>query len=348
MIELVQKLIRDRSLSPDEYRRLIVTEDREMIRLLKSEAAGTCERIYGKRIFIRGLIEVSNICRNDCLYCGIRHSNNNVDRYRLDGADIIECAETGYDLGFRTFVLQGGEDPKFTDDFLMPIIRHIKERYPDCAITLSLGERSTDSYQRLREAGADRYLLRHETADKAHYESLHPPDMSFDNRMRCLGELKAVGFQTGCGFMVGSPGQTPHTLAMDLKFIEEFKPQMCGIGPFIPQRDTPFGGEKAGSVDLTLRLLSIIRLISPSILLPATTALGTLDDTGREKAILSGANVIMPNLSPIGVRKKYQLYDNKKSDGDEAAESILALRERINKIGYEIVTERGDYKNVRL
>lgn len=346
MRELVQKLIRERSLSLDEYRGLITANDSDTAMLLKSEAAGTCRQIYGNKIFIRGLIEATNICRNDCLYCGIRHSNCNVERYRLDEADILSCAETGYGLGFRTFVIQGGEDPRFTDDFLVPTIISLKERFPDCAITLSLGERSKESYQRLKAAGADRYLLRHETADKAHYESLHPKDMSFDNRMRCLGELKAAGFQTGCGFMVGSPGQTPDNLAKDLKFIEEFKPQMCGIGPFIPQKDTPFGEESAGSVDLTLRLLSIIRLIRPSILLPATTALGTLDDTGREKAILCGANVIMPNLSPVGVRKKYQLYDNKKSDGDEAAESILSLKERIDRIGYEIVTERGDYKDV--
>ena len=289
-------------------------------------------------------MEISNICKSDCLYCGIRRSNRRCERYRLTPEDILQCCREGYRLGFRTFVLQGGEDGIHTDEMLCQLISAIKGEFPQCALTLSLGERSKRSYQALFDAGADRYLLRHETADKAHYEKLHPAGQSFENRMACLRDLKQIGYQVGCGFMVGSPSQTPRELAKDLKFIEEFQPHMCGIGPFIPHGDTPFAGEPAGSVELSCYLLSIVRLIRPGVLLPATTALGTLDPTGREKGILAGANVVMPNLSPPAVRKKYMLYDNKVSDGAESAQCVAQLRQRMSAIGYEIVTDRGDMK----
>ena len=326
----------------EEYETLIANYSVETLDYAAKLAVEERKKIYGNTVYIRGLIEVSNFCKNDCLYCGIRRSNKNCDRYRLDKDDILECAAEGYDLGFRTFVMQGGEDAKFTDAFLVDIIKSLKTLYPDCAITLSLGERSKDSYKALKEAGADRYLLRHETADKEHYEKLHPSDMSFEKRMECLENLKKLGFQVGCGFMVGSPYQTVKTLAKDLKFIEEFKPAMCGIGPFLTHRDTPFKNRPSGSFELTIHLLSIIRLIDPTLLLPATTALGTIRKDGREKGILAGANVIMPNLSPISVRKKYLLYDNKACTGDEAAESVNNLKQSMESIGYQVTVNRGD------
>lgn len=261
----------------------------------------------------------------------------------LSEKDILDCCRTGYPLGFRTFVLQGGEGAFSPEDICRTVFR-IKSEFPDCAITLSLGEYSKYEYRRMYDAGANRYLLRHETADKEHYERLHPKEMSHENRFRCLYDLREIGFQVGCGFMVGSPYQTAKNLASDLKFIEEFKPDMCGIGPFIPQHDTPFGNYPSGSVDLTVFLLSLIRLIKPNILLPATTALGTAEQNGRERGILSGANVVMPNLSPVSVRKKYALYDNKLSASGEAAEGKSLLAESLKSIGFEIVTDRGDIK----
>lgn len=341
---LINALAEGKKLSVEEYEYLISNRNEEAAKLLAQHAVEKARAVYGNGVFIRGLIEISNICKNDCLYCGIRRSNKNCDRYRLAPELILECADEGYLLGFRTFVMQGGEDTCFTDDILCDIIRKIKGKYPDCAVTLSLGERSEDSYRKLYEAGADRYLLRHETADKAHYETLHPKELSFDERMRCLKSLRKIGFQTGCGFMVGSPNQTNYCLAKDLKFIEEFMPDMCGVGPFIPHKDTPFRDEPAGTVDLTCYLLSIIRLIRPNILLPSTTALGTIDPFGREKGILSGANVVMPNLSPLSVRKKYELYNNKISTGEESAQSLNNLKKRLASIGYEAVIARGDIK----
>ena len=302
------------------------------------------DEIYGNKVYIRGLIEFTNYCKNDCLYCGIRRSNKAADRYRLSEKDILECCHTGYELGFRTFVLQGGEDPYYTDEIICSLIGQIKEKYPDCALTLSIGEKSRESYKRYFEAGADRYLLRHETANQDHYSRLHPRDMSLDNRKRCLWDLKEIGFQVGCGFMVGSPYQTIDTLYEDLKFIKDFKPHMVGIGPFIPQHATPFSKEKAGGLEETLRLLSIIRLMNPHVLLPSTTALGTIHPQGRELGIKAGANVVMPNLSPTEVRAKYQLYDNKICTGDEAAECRACMQNRMKQIGYEVVTDRGDYK----
>lgn len=344
MTELIQKLAREHCLTLEEYQTLIENRTPAHARELARLASRQCWAVYSNAIYIRGLIEISSICKNDCLYCGLRRGNGSCQRYRLRPREILDCCEEGYDLGFRTFVLQGGEDRFYTDKMLCELIETIKQRYPDCAVTLSLGERSRESYQLLFNAGADRYLLRHETADKAHYESLHPAEMSYDNRMRCLQDLKEIGYQVGCGFMVGSPGQTAAHLAKDLKFIEEFQPQMCGIGPFIPQKDTPFGTHPAGTVELTTYLLSIIRLIHPAILLPSTTALASIDPEGREKGILAGANVVMPNLSPAGVRKKYALYDNKRSDGTESAQALAALSQQMADIGYEIVTDRGDAK----
>ena len=341
---IVEKLICGDSLSVSEYAFLIENRTPDVTQQLRDAAVSVRQRIYGNAVFTRGLIEISNICKNDCIYCGIRKSNHNCERYRLSPEEILSCADEGYDLGFRTFVLQGGEDPYYTDEVLTRIIKELKRRHPDCAVTLSMGERSTESYERLYAAGADRYLLRHETADPVHYRKLHPPEMSWDNRMKCLRQLKEIGYQTGCGMMVGSPYQTAQELACDLKFIEEFRPDMCGIGPFIPHKDTPFCSEAAGSLELTCFLLSVIRLIYPPVLLPATTALGTIHPLGREKGIRSGANVVMPNLSPVSVRKKYELYDNKICTGDESAQCRSCLKERMESIGYELVTDRGDIK----
>lgn len=342
MNDLIHKLAEEHRLSLTEYQELIDHRTPEAAALLAELAVRERKEIYGNSVYIRGLIEISNICKNDCLYCGIRRGNQNCQRYRLSGDEILACCDEGYGLGFRTFVLQGGEDRYFTDDRLCALLHSIKAKYPDCAVTLSLGERSRKSYQRLFDAGADRYLLRHETADQPHYEKLHPGAMSFPNRMRCLQDLKEIGYQVGCGFMVGSPCQTSAELAKDLKFIEEFRPHMCGIGPFIPHKDTVFASEPAGTLELTCYLLSIIRLIHPPILLPATTALGSIDPIGREKGILSGANVVMPNLSPSAVRKKYSLYNNKATDGAESAQCRDALAKRMEAIGYKIVTDRGD------
>jgi len=339
---LIEKLERTRSLTVEEYELLLEHRSDEAAALLAEKADAVRRKIYGNAVFIRGLIEVSNICKNDCLYCGIRRSNKSCDRYRLTKEQILECAEEGYGLGFRTFVLQGGEGI-FSAGHTADIVRELKKRWPDCAVTLSLGEYSREEYALMREAGADRYLLRHETADKAHYDRLHPAEMSFDNRMRCLRDLHDLGFQVGCGFMVGSPYQTMHNLALDLKFVEEFSPEMCGIGPFIPQKDTPFGNYPAGTAELTIYLLSIIRLIKPNILLPATTALGTITKDGRERGIKAGANVVMPNLSPLSERKKYARYDNKIATGDESAQAVEHLRQSMAKIGYEVVTARGDF-----
>lgn len=341
MRELIDKLNIQKSLTADEYRKLIQNPDPQYASDVAREV-----NVYKNMVFIRGLIEISNICKNDCLYCGIRASNKACERYRLTKEDILSCTDVGYPLGFRTFVLQGGEDGYYTDEVVCDIVKSIKSRYPDCAVTLSLGERSRDSYKRMYDAGADRYLLRHETADGEHYKKLHPEKMSFDTRMECLYNLKEIGFQVGAGFMVGSPFQTADTLAKDLKFIEEFSPNMCGIGPFLPHKATPFGNEKAGDSDLTVYLLSLIRIMKPSILLPATTALGTASSDGRERGILAGANVIMPNLSPESTRKKYELYNNKLSSGAEAAENLRELKQKMKNIGYEIAVSRGDNYNV--
>ena len=332
------------NLSSNELRHLLTTSDPAAIDNLFAEARRARDEVYGRRVFMRGLIEITNHCRNNCLYCGIRRDAR-CRRYRLTPEQILDCCRIGHSLGFRTFVLQGGEDAWFTDEVLCDLVAEIKRRHPDCAVTLSLGERGRDSFARLREAGADRYLLRHETADSTHYGLLHPAEMSFDHRMQCLRDLRDLGFQVGAGFMVGSPHQTVDTLLKDLAFINDFRPEMVGIGPFIPADGTPFEHERAGSVELTLRLLAIIRLLHPHVLLPATTALGTLHPTGRERAVEAGANVVMPNLSPQDTRALYAIYNNKLSTGSEAAESLADLRLRMQAIGYEVPVDRGDYAN---
>ena len=341
---LIDKLRENHILSREEYLSLITCDDADAIEYLRQSADEVRKSVYGNAVYIRGLVEFTNYCKNDCLYCGIRRSNTSAERFRLTKDQILDCAEAGYALGFRTIVLQGGEDPWFTDERLTDIVKELRQSYPDCAITLSVGERPRKSYEKLFEAGANRFLLRHETANACHYAKLHPENLTLENRMQCLRDLREIGYQVGCGFMVGSPYQTAEHIAEDLRFLAEFQPHMVGIGPFIPHRDTPFRDKTAGSAAETVKLLSIIRLILPNVLLPATTALGTILADGRERGIRAGANVIMPNLSPSDARKKYMLYNDKLSSGDEAAENLASLKGSMAAIGYEIVTDRGDYK----
>lgn len=342
LYELIDSIKVHQDLTVGQLELLLTAEDQDAIVYLQKCARKTADSVFGKKVYIRGLIEFTNYCKNDCYYCGIRRSNKHVQRYRLDKDNILSCCQKGYELGFRTFVLQGGEDGYFCDERMCDIVQTIRQSYPDCAITLSIGERERSSYEALYQAGADRFLLRHETADAQHYSSLHPKSLTLEHRINCLKELSDIGYQVGCGFMVGSPGQTAETLWKDLQLILQLRPQMVGIGPFIPQHDTPFANERPGTLEQTLRLLSIIRLLHPKVLLPATTALGSIHPEGRELGILSGANVVMPNLSPVSVRKKYQLYDNKICMDSEAAEGLDELRKRIDKIGYEVVVDRGD------
>jgi len=342
--ETVKKIRAKQNVDIEELRVLLDENVSEAdVRYLYAQAREVADSIYGTRIFKRGLIEFTNYCKNDCYYCGIRRSNICVERYRLEKEAILACCKKGYELGYRTFVLQGGEDGYFTDERVCEIVSEIRQRYQDCAITLSIGEKPKESYQKYFDAGADRYLLRHETANEEHYMKLHPTELSLKNRKECLYDLKDIGYQVGCGFMVGSPYQTIETLYEDLQFIKELEPHMVGIGPFIPQKETPFAEKGAGTLNMTLRLLAIIRLIHPKVLLPATTALGTIHEKGRELGILAGANVVMPNLSPVDVREKYRLYDNKACTGDEAAEGDANLKIRMKQIGYELVCDRGDY-----
>ncbi len=317
--------------------------DEEKAEYLYQKARQVSEPIFHKAVYLRGLIEFTNICKNDCYYCGIRCSNSNAERYRLTKEQILSCCEIGAKLGFKTFVLQGGEDPYYTDDKICDIVRSIKNAYPDCAVTLSIGEKSYESYKKFYDAGADRYLLRHETANEEHYAQLHPANLSGAHRKQCLRDLKAIGFQIGCGIMVGTPGQTIRHIYEDFAFMKELQPHMIGIGPFIPHKDTPFRNEPMGSVPLTIHLLALLRLVFPKALLPATTALGTADPLGREKGILAGANVMMPNLSPVNVREKYMLYDGKICTGDEAAECHRCMELRVQKIGYHVEDSRGDH-----
>ena len=343
--QLIDKLEREKTLSRNEYLTLIKNRDK-CRDYLTERAFAVRNNVFGNAVYIRGLIEISNFCKNDCLYCGIRRSNKNVKRYRLTPDEILSCADEGYKLGFRTFVLQGGEDAYYTDEVLCTLISEIKKRYPDCAVTLSLGERSYKSYKALKEAGADRYLLRHETANFEHYARLHPKEMDFFRRLGCINDLKSLGYQVGVGFMVGSPYQTLEDLADEMLLLMQIKPQMVGIGPFISQKDTPFKDFESGSAELTTFMLSLIRLTLPNVLLPATTALGTIEHDGREKGILAGANVLMPNLSPSFAKKNYNLYDNKICTGDEAAQCIECLKQRIKKTGCEITVARGDYNEI--
>ena len=344
MKDRIRRLEQDRDLPDRDLLDLIVMQDAEAEALLAQRAVAVRQQVYGRDVFIRGLIEFTNYCRNDCFYCGIRRSNACAQRYRLTREEILACCRTGYGLGFRTFVLQGGEDPFFTTERLAELVRAIKQAYPDCAVTLSVGEKDRETYQAWFDAGADRYLLRHETADEGLYRRLHPEELSLQNRMRCLRDLKDIGYQVGCGFMVGAPFQTPEMLLKDLRFLQSFQPHMVGIGPFIPHRDTPFRDCPPGTAQMTLRLLAIIRLMLPHVLLPATTALGTVQSDGRQLGMGYGANVVMPNLSPLSVRKKYALYDNKISTGEEAAESVALLKQSMAAAGYRVVTARGDWK----
>lgn len=338
----IQKLKETQTLNKAEWIALIEGRTEALAAYLFEQAREVRHQYYGHDIYIRGLIEFTNYCKNDCLYCGIQKSNQHASRYRLTKEDILSCCATGYDLGFRTFVLQGGEDAYYTDEKIVDLIISIKSRYPDCAITLSIGEKPHDSYQAYFDAGADRYLLRHETYNATHYSKLHPPTLTAATRQQCLADLKTIGYQVGTGFMVGSPFQTSENLAEDMLFIKRLQPQMVGIGPFIPHHDTPFKDQAAGTLELTLFMLGLLRLMLPQVLLPATTALGTIDPKGRELGILSGANVVMPNLSPTDVRKDYALYDNKICTGDEAAECRHCMEARMQSIGYQVVVAVGD------
>ncbi len=347
MVEILEKLINGELPPKVELTSLIDAFMRgegrdELLEIACQAAKELRDKIYGKRVFLRGLIEISSYCKNDCYYCGIRRSNRCAERYRLTDEQILECCDYGSRLGFRTFVLQGGEDPHFSDERMCELITKIKASHPDCAVTLSLGERSRESYRLLREAGADRYLLRHETATDEHYSKLHPSELTLANRKSCLYTLKSLGFHTGAGFMVGSPYQTAENLAEDLIFLTELQPHMVGIGPFIPHRDTPFRDEAQGSLELVLFMVSLARLVLPRALLPSTTALGTIASNGRERGVLAGANVVMPNLSPLEVRKKYSLYNNKLCSGAETAEHIKELAARFDAIGYSLDFSRGD------
>ena len=342
--QMIDVLAEQRSLSVEQYEALIANCTPELAEYAAGLARQVACAVYGNAIYIRGLIELSNYCANNCYYCGIRRSNNTCERYRLTPEQALECADTGYELGFRTFVLQGGEDPYLTDEHLVPLVAALHAAHPDCAITLSLGERTPESYAALRGAGAERYLLRQEAASPELYSRIHPSELSHANRMECLHTLRELGYVVGCGFMVGVPHQTAAHLAADLKFIEEFAPGMCGIGPFVPHHATAYAAESAGSVELTCFLLSLLRLMHPTLLLPATTALGTLDAHGREKGVLAGANVVMPNLSPVDVREKYELYNNKACTGAESAEFVHELGERMASIGYDVLVDRGDPK----
>lgn len=344
MRSLTDKLYQEKRLSKDEFTALITQRNSETASYLASLAVREREKFYGRDVYVRGLIEFSSYCKNDCLYCGIRRSNRCAERYRLTKDEILARCREGYALGFRTFVLQGGEDPYYKPDVIADIVRSIKSEYPECAVTLSVGEHPREVYALWREAGADRYLLRHETADAEHYSRLHPSELMLDNRMRCLHNLKSLGYQVGCGIMVGSPYQTAEHIAKDLVFMKEFEPDMVGIGPFIPHHATPFANETRGSLELTLYLLSIVRIMLPNVLLPATTALGSIHPEGRELGILAGANVCMPNLSPSDVKSKYSLYDGKLSTGSESAECLADLSKRMEKIGYRVALVRGDVK----
>ncbi len=341
--QIIDELRQNRTLSDDDFLELINCTDAQASEYLRAQGREVALSQFGNAIYMRGLIEFTNYCKNDCFYCGIRKSNLKAERYRLTKQQVLSCCESGYALGFRTFVMQGGEDAGFSDDALVDILETVKGRYPDCAITLSFGEKSREVYARYKAAGADRYLLRHETADAEHYGRLHPEGQDLQSRVECLYALKELGFQVGVGFMVGSPYQTPQTILKDLRFIEGFKPQMIGVGPFLPHRDTPFCDMPKGSLELSVNLLAMLRLMIPNALIPSTTALGTIDKNGREMGILAGANVVMPNLSPIEVRSKYLLYNDKIATGEEAAESKNRLAAKVGAIGYELAVTRGDF-----
>lgn len=344
MKDLIDKLYRENYLNEIELLYLLDNMKENDKDYLISKAHEVRIKSYGDKVYMRGLIEFTNYCKNNCVYCGIRASNNDADRYRLTVDEIISACTEGDRLGYKTFVLQGGEDSFFTDDKIVEIISEIKKRFPLSAITLSIGEKSYDSYKKYFDAGADRYLLRHETASEELYKKLHP-NMSFENRKKCLADLKKIGYQVGAGFMVGLPGQSNNDYVKDLLFLKELEPHMIGIGPFIPHKDTPLAKEASGTIDTTTTILAIVRLLLPEVLLPATTALGSLDSTGREKGLKAGANVVMPNLTPMYVREKYALYDGKICTGDEAAHCRNCIEKRIMNAGFCVDMSRGDNVN---
>ncbi len=340
--DIPKKLYDKHDISDEELKTLLETDkyDEE----LKELAVKVRKSVYGDAVYMRGLIEFTNYCKNDCLYCGLRRGNKKAERYRLTEDEIMDCCREGYRLGFRTFVLQGGEDPYFTDEKICSIVGSIRNNFPDCAITLSIGERSEKSYRAFFEAGANRYLLRHETANEAHYNKLHPEEMSLENRKKCLFDLKKIGYQVGTGIMVGSPYQTTEDIIADLRFMQELSPDMIGIGPYLTHKDTPFADKQNGSMELTLRLISILRLMFSYALIPATTALGTIHPLGRELGLKAGANVVMPNLSPVKNRKLYEIYDNKICTGEESVQCIECLKRRVGSAGFEMVTDIGNVK----
>lgn len=344
-IYIIERLSKGEGLSREDWMILLSSLDEEEREYLRVKAQEVATSNYGHGIFVRALLEISSHCRNNCYYCGIRASNRNAQRYRLTKEEILECCKEADTLGFNTFVMQGGEDPVQNDAWVVDVVKSVRAAYPDKAITLSVGERSDEAYAAFKEAGADRFLLRHETRNDEHYAYLHPSMMSSENRRHCLMTLKRLGFQTGSGMMIGSPGQTDEHLYEDIRFLEELQPQMIGIGPFLPATDTPFENQNPGSADKTILMLSLLRLRFPKVLLPATTALATLCSDGMERAILAGANVVMPNVSPVEQRKKYSIYDNKKSTGAESAQQMQQLESRLNAIGYHIDYSRGDFKN---
>lgn len=345
MMSLAERLYREKTLPFEELKALVETEDEDVILYLRSRAEEIRDESYGRNVFLRALIEFTNWCKCDCLYCGIRCSNRHAERYRLSPDVILSAVEEGYRLGFRTVVLQGGEDPYFTDERLIPIVREIRSSF-DVRITLSVGERSYESYERLYDAGASRYLLRHESITASHFARLHPPRQTLDGRIKALKDLKDIGYQVGCGFMVGSPFQTSDDITRDLLFIKEFTPHMVGIGPFIAQQDTPFASYPNGSASLTLKLLSIIRIMNPFLLLPATTALATVRGKGEIEGLGYGANVIMPNITPKEERRKYRIYDDKAYGGLEAAENVERLKWEVGRLGYSIPVDYGDSRVV--
>ena len=349
MKELIERLAQGNILNATDFGQLLksAATDQNVLQLLRDNAVRTARAQFGLGIYIRGLIELSSFCRCDCLYCGLRRSNRNADRYRLSHEEVMACCKEGYTLGFRTFVLQGGEDGTHTDEWLVNLISYMRQTYPDVAITLSLGERSEESYRRLKEAGANRYLLRHEAANENLYASLHPSSKGLRHRLECLEALKRCGYQTGMGMMIGVKGQTIDHIVEDLLLIQRMQPEMVGIGPFLPHKATPLGSEPAGDLNLVLATIAIVRLMLPTALLPSTTALATLTPRGRLEGILSGANVVMPNLSPSDVRAKYAIYENKASWGKEAAEGLSALESELQTIGYYIDYARGDYNNLK-
>lgn len=345
MKELIDQLYKEQNLDSNALCQLIaLADDSQQELYLFEKARQKKEEVYQDKIYIRGLIELSNYCKNNCLYCGIRAVNTSIERYRLSKEQILDCTRYGYELGFRTFVLQGGEDPAYSDQYICDIVRQIKEEHPDCAVTLSIGEKTYESYKAYKDAGADRYLLRHETATESHYQMLHPEKMSFENRQRCLEDLKSLGYQVGSGFMVGSPFQTIEHIVADLRYLQQLEPDMIGIGPFIPHHQTPFADKEQGDLHLTLRLIAILRLMFPNALLPSTTALGSIHSQGRKMGLRCGANVVMPNLSPLDVRNLYKIYDNKAYVNAEAAEGIAILKKEAEEIGYKVVIDRGDVK----